>query len=156
MKKGLSENSSYLAAAVAVSLPFVAHAQDVAGASQSGQSASGAGEIVVTAQRRSERLQDVPITLTAINSEQLERNNARSLADVAKLTPAVRIDYQGSFAQPTIRGVGTAFVATGTGSNVGIYNKQPVLPEDRRRDLQFQRPQSVRYRREQLQKRRPR
>jgi iron complex outermembrane recepter protein len=78
-------------------------------------------EVIVTAQRRAERLQDVPITLTAINAEQIERNNVQKLSDITALTPAVRIDYEGSFAQPTIRGVGTDFVATGTGSNVGLY-----------------------------------
>jgi iron complex outermembrane receptor protein len=82
---------------------------------------SADSDIVVTAQRRVERLQDVPITLTAIGEELLERTNSQSLADIAKLTPALRIDYQGSFAQPTVRGVGTSLVTTGSGSNVGIY-----------------------------------
>jgi iron complex outermembrane receptor protein len=78
-------------------------------------------EIVVTAQRRSELNQNVPITINTINAAQLKQNNINSLGDITKLTPAVRMDYIGNFAQPTIRGIGTAFVATGSGANVGLY-----------------------------------
>jgi iron complex outermembrane receptor protein len=78
-------------------------------------------EIVVTAQRRSELNQNVPITINTIDAAQLKQNNINRLGDITKLTPAVRMDFIGNFAQPTIRGIGTAFVATGSGSNVGLY-----------------------------------
>jgi iron complex outermembrane receptor protein len=98
----------------------VAHS-GIACAQDATEAVVGLDEIVVTAQRRAERAQDVPITLTAISAEQIGQNDVRTLADVAKLMSSVRIDYEGAFAQPTIRGVGTNFVATGTGSNVGLY-----------------------------------
>lgn len=92
-----------------------AHGQDIA------EGASATADIIVTAQRRAERTQDVPISITAISSEMLEQSNVRQLGDIVKLSPATRFDYQGNFVQPTIRGVGTAVVTSGGGSNVGIY-----------------------------------
>lgn len=77
--------------------------------------------IVVTAQRRSERSRDVPISITALGASQLRQANVQQLSDITKLTPALRFDNVGGFAQATIRGVGTALVVSGGGSNVGIY-----------------------------------
>jgi iron complex outermembrane receptor protein len=79
------------------------------------------GEVIVTAQRRAERLQDVPITITSVSSQQLKDANIQNLAQIQKVTPAMRFDNQGPFYQATIRGIGTAIVTTGSGSNVGIY-----------------------------------
>lgn len=79
------------------------------------------GEIVVTAQRRSELSRDVPISITSISGETLAQSGAERLGDIAKLTPALRFDAAGSFVQPTIRGVGTAVSTSGGGPNVGIY-----------------------------------
>jgi iron complex outermembrane receptor protein len=79
------------------------------------------GEIVVTAQRRQELLQDVPITITNLSASQLQDANVKDLSGIAKLTPALRFDTQGPFVQPTIRGIGSAIVTSGAGSNVGIY-----------------------------------
>jgi len=77
--------------------------------------------ITVTAQRRSERLQDVPISITTLNSDQLKDAGVDTLAGIATVTPALRFDSAGSFAQATIRGVGSAVVTSGAGTNVGIY-----------------------------------
>lgn len=82
---------------------------------------SSSGEIVVTAQRRAERLVDVPITVTTLSGDQLSTANARDLVDIAKVTPSLRFDSAGGFVQPTIRGIGTAVVTSGGGSNVGLY-----------------------------------
>ncbi len=78
-------------------------------------------EVVVTAQRRSEEALNVPISITAISSDQLEKNNVQQLGDVAAMTPSLRFDNAGPQSQPTIRGVGTAVAVAGGSSNVGIY-----------------------------------
>lgn len=78
-------------------------------------------EIVVTAQRRSERDVDVPITITTLDPAQLSAAHVQTLADIAALTPALRFDSQSTFVQPTIRGVGTTVTTPGSGANVGIY-----------------------------------
>lgn len=78
-------------------------------------------EILVTAQRRQERAQNVPISIASMNSELLREANVQKLADIGNLTPGLRFDYNANFVQPTIRGIGTAAVTSGGTSNVGIY-----------------------------------
>jgi iron complex outermembrane receptor protein len=92
----------------------------VTGDSQASQ-ATPDSEIVVTAQRRSELSRDVPIAITNLSAATLQQTGTAQLADIAKLTPALRFDAQGTFFQPTIRGVGTAITTSGGGPNVGIY-----------------------------------
>src|SRR5215469_18955733 len=46
-------------------------------------------EVVVTAQYREERLQDIPIAITAITSQQIEQQGAQRLADVLTTAPSV-------------------------------------------------------------------
>lgn len=78
-------------------------------------------EVLVTAQRRQESAQNVPISIASMNAESLREANVQKLADVGKLTPGLRFDYNANFVQPTIRGIGTAAVTSGGTSNVGIY-----------------------------------
>jgi outer membrane receptor protein involved in Fe transport len=49
-------------------------------------------EIVVTTRRREENLQEVPIAVTAVGSQQLERQGIRNLFDLANLDPSVQFD----------------------------------------------------------------
>ena len=49
-------------------------------------------EIVVSTRRREESLQDVPIAVTAIGAEQIQRQNINSLEDIVKLSPSVQFD----------------------------------------------------------------
>lgn len=103
-------------AAAAFALPATAFAQDAAASDDASN-----GEIIVTAQRRAERSVDVPITVATLSEETLTTANVRELADISKITPGLRFDNNGAFFQPTIRGVGTAVVTSGGGSNVGVY-----------------------------------
>ena len=45
------------------------------------------GEIIVTAQRRPQRLQDVPIAITNLSKAQLSYEQVRSTSDIARLVP---------------------------------------------------------------------
>lgn len=107
------------------------------GAAAEQQQSTTVGEVIVTAQRRAERLQDVPITITSVSAQQLKDANIQNLAQVQKLTPALRFDYQGPFYQPSIRGVGSAIVTSGAGSNVGIYVDGFFVPNPQAADLQL-------------------
>ena len=62
--------------------------------------------IVVTARNRVEKLQDVPLAITSLGSQQLENANVRNLRDVAYLTPGLSITSGGSEfgVNPVIRG----------------------------------------------------
>ena len=89
---------------------------------QSGEESLADAPIVVTAQRREEAQVDVPITITNISAESLQTANVSGLADITKVTPALRFDATGGgFMQPSIRGIGTAVTTSGGGANVGIY-----------------------------------
>jgi iron complex outermembrane receptor protein len=64
---------------------------------------AGLGEVVVvTARRREENLQDVPLAITAIGGDQLARNSIVRLDDLTKVTPALQISPS-SFSQNTPR-----------------------------------------------------
>ncbi|WP_414902224.1 TonB-dependent receptor [Sphingomonas flavalba] len=69
------------------SMPTVALAQS--------ETEGGLSEIVVTAQRRAQSLQDVPISVTAFDSEALARNNITAAADYLKRTPNVSFQDDG-------------------------------------------------------------
>lgn len=110
---------------------------------QTAEEAVSDGDIVVTAQRREEKAKDVPITLTTITSDALGNGDVQQLSDISKLTPALRFDNYGGFAQPTIRGVGTAVSASGAGSNVGIYIDGFYAPNPLSADFQLLSVESV-------------
>jgi iron complex outermembrane recepter protein len=134
--------SATVGAAALLILPSVqaAGAPDSSEASSAAQIADTAGsleEVVVSAQRREERLQDVPISITNISTAQLTDANITDLTSIAKLAPDLRFDAQGPFFQPTIRGVGSSVVTTGSGSNVGIYIDGFFVPNPQAIDQQL-------------------
>ena len=109
-----------------------AHAQsDTSGPSQSATAdeSAQAEEIIVTAQRRSERLVDVPLSITVATGEQLAAQGVFSPGDLEKLVPG--FTYQrSSYGVPvyTIRGVGFLDTALGVAPTVSIYVDQIPLP----------------------------
>jgi len=52
-------------------------------------------EVVITAQRRPERLQDVPVSVSALNGEALEAVNATDISDLNLLVPSV--EFKGTY-----------------------------------------------------------
>ena len=64
-------------------------------------------EIVVTAQKREERLQDVPISITAFSGDELAASGVKSTTDLAIKTPGLVFDSLVNYAIIYIRGVGT-------------------------------------------------
>jgi len=81
----------------------------------------GAGEIIVTAQRRNERQVNVPIAITAVSGESLAAAGVTSTAELGQVVPGLRLDLSGAFFQPTVRGVGSATAGVGLSSNVATY-----------------------------------
>ncbi len=77
-----------------------AFAQAPTPASTSEQADSGIEEIIVTAQRREESLQRVPVAITAIGTATLREQNIQTLADVARIAPNIAISSSG-YTAPT-------------------------------------------------------
>ncbi|MEQ6335742.1 TonB-dependent receptor domain-containing protein [Sphingobium sp. MK2] len=71
------------------------------------QETAGIQDIIVTAQRREQALQDVPLAISAFNADTLERVGVNSVAELVYLSPG--LVYQGgdNSASPYLRGVGT-------------------------------------------------
>lgn len=82
------------------------------------------GEITVTARRRAESLQDVPIAISAYSSEQLEMEGALDITDIGDTTPNVTLEASratNSTLTAFIRGVGQQDPVAGFEAGVGIY-----------------------------------
>lgn len=112
-----------LALAWASAVHGQASAQPAAGGGSQHASADGAAveEVVVTAQRRSERLVDVPISVVTATPEDLERAGGASIDNLTKLTPGVFFQRATYGLSPTIRGVGSTLVTSGGEQNVAMY-----------------------------------
>ncbi|KQV58494.1 MULTISPECIES: TonB-dependent receptor [unclassified Caulobacter] len=79
-------------------------------------------EIIVTSTKRAERLQDVPVSVTAVTADVLERNNVRELGDLVKLSPGLVINYgsqPGNFSI-NMRGIGTFSNGIAVESDVAV------------------------------------
>jgi iron complex outermembrane receptor protein len=86
------------------------------------------GEIVVTARRRSESLQEVPQTVNAVTSESLQKLNIKRFEDVQTVVPGLSLTSatNGFSAAASLRGV-TFDVTTGAQPTVALYlNDAPV------------------------------
>lgn len=81
-------------------------------------------QIVVTARRRNEILLDVPVAVTAYSGEQLDRQGALDITDVADTTPNVTLEVSrgtNSTLTPFIRGIGQQDPVAGFEQGVGLY-----------------------------------
>jgi iron complex outermembrane receptor protein len=81
-------------------------------------------EVMVTAQKRSQRLQDVPIAISAISGSQLESRNIGSIADIASIAPNLSISNtpgNNTASQIAIRGGVTINPALFWDTSVGMY-----------------------------------
>jgi outer membrane receptor protein involved in Fe transport len=81
-----------------------------------------AGEIIVTAQKREQSLQDVPIVVTVLQEEALRDAGVRDIKDLTILTPGLQMVSTSSEATTTarLRNIGTAGENPGLESSVGI------------------------------------
>jgi len=105
-------------AAGALLLPVAAFAQDVQPTAAQ-TPVAGDDEIVVTAQKREERLQDVPISISVVGGEQMQQSGASQLADYAAYVPGFQVDNAGSPGRSTLSLRGVAPI--GPSATVGIY-----------------------------------
>ncbi len=98
----------------AAALAQVAPAEEAPGATQ------GLEDIVVTARRQSESLLNVPVAVSAISRDTLERARVNDLQNIAELAPNVMIASTNNGAAISVRGVGTAGFDPGFDQSVAI------------------------------------
>lgn len=112
--------SVLLAGAAWSAASSMAMAQDVA--AQDDQTALD--DVVVTARRREESLQDVPVAVTAVSGEQLEAKGAADITELARSTPSLTLNAargSNSTLISFIRGVGQQDPLWGFDPGVGLY-----------------------------------
>jgi iron complex outermembrane receptor protein len=82
---------------------------------------TGLEEVVVTAERRSENLQNVPVTVTAINADQMVAAGVKDLMTLSTLVPSFSSIDPTGFTMSFIRGIGSSTLGGGTFSSVATY-----------------------------------
>lgn len=118
-----------MAALAGVSLLSIAAPASAQDAGASSDEAMADGEIVVSARRRDEGLQDVPLVVNAVTSETLEKFNIREFKDVASLVPGLQlgVSQNGIGAQATLRGVAYDVNASGNNGTIEFYLNEAHL-----------------------------
>ena len=115
---------------IAVVAGFIGLASAAAQAQQPGAGISSGGaleEIVVTARRREESLQDTPISITAFTGDALQQRQINFLSELGPFTPNMQFDTGATFsgantsASVFIRGIGQVDFTLTTEPGVGIY-----------------------------------
>jgi iron complex outermembrane receptor protein len=118
-----------LCASVAIPAAAMAQSDGEAQSAPAAEASSfGSGEIVVTAQRRAERLQDIPASISALDSAALAKTG---VLDITNIAPRVPGFYAGGFGtsrpQLYIRGIGTRQFDPGSESSVGVFVDESYL-----------------------------
>lgn len=85
------------------------------------QANPGISDIVVTATRREERLQKIPLTVTAVSGADIATSGIRELRSLTLVAPAFNGGRNQNVMQPSIRGVGSSGTSVGDESNVAVY-----------------------------------
>lgn len=116
-------NMSWMFASVAfIAMPVAAQTQGTTAAADqpaATEGASGLAEIVVTAEKRSVNLQDVPLAISAYTADARQLAGITTLQDVANFTPG--LSYSASNDRVFIRGIGRQTNTNGSDPGVSTY-----------------------------------
>lgn len=122
---------SYGAGLLALATATTASAQEAPGGAQGSNPDSqglGLADIVVTAQKRTESLRDVPMSVTALTGDQLLERGISDAADLAKWTPGFSYVESGqSVPVYSLRGVGFFDTSIGARPTVSVYMDEVPL-----------------------------
>lgn len=115
----------------ALSLPFLFAVASVSAQSDNSQSALALEEIIVTAQKRAESIQDIPIAVSALSATALQESGFDGIEDLAFLVPSLQFGNFGPTTFLNIRGIGSENTTGGSDPGValhvdGVYVGRPV------------------------------
>ena len=124
--EGVSRSLLLASAAMIVTAAAPAAAQDAVPAAPAPVQTAAAdtvddGEIIVTAQRRAERLQDVPLSITAVSGQDLRDKDITDATRLEQIVPGLRLGRSGPATRPAIRGVYTEAVGVNSDPRIGFY-----------------------------------
>ena len=120
-------------ALVSLAVPAVARAQNPMPGAAAAEQDQGLGEIVVTAQRRTESLQRAAVAVTAVTGDDLTKSGITETANLGRLVPSLVVQPTGGTTSFFLRGVGTnsqnSFAENAVAFNFnGIYVGRPTAP----------------------------
>jgi iron complex outermembrane receptor protein len=103
-----------------------------AASAQGSQGSSGAilEEVMVTAERRTERLQDIPISATVFTADALADMGVKNVHDLQQVSPSLAINTYNRSTFINIRGVGLAQSAPTTSPGVAFYIDGVFIPHE--------------------------
>ena len=121
--RALALASAATVCAFALSSPALAQASTAApAATPAADEASGVvTDIVVTAQRREESLQTVPLSIVAIGKEALINNDITEASRLEQLAPGLRLGRSGADPRPAIRGIYTESIQGNADPRIAFY-----------------------------------
>lgn len=90
----------------------------------------GLNEIIVTAERRDQNLQDVSISATVLTGEQLQERGVTNLNDIQQVAPSIAINTFNRSTFVNIRGVGIAQSAPTSNPGVAYYIDGQLIPHE--------------------------
>jgi len=85
-----------------------------------GQEASGPADIVVTAQKRTENVQNVPKSVAVVSQAKLIEAGVTNLQDLSRVAPSIQGTSAGPFSPPAIRGISSFALSIGVLTKTGI------------------------------------
>jgi iron complex outermembrane recepter protein len=115
-KHAITMRTTLLLGASALSGTFAAAP---AAAQMSDEATVDSNTIIVTAQRRSQALEDVPMSITVVTPETLAASGVNNIRDLQNVTTGFQIGNGGSYPQPAIRGITT--------TNAGNYENNVAV-----------------------------
>ncbi len=120
---GLATITTFAVALMAVSSKAEAQSGQPPQATSASDESAGGGvqEIIVTAQKRAQRLQDVPVAVSAFNDAALEERGIKDVRELTRITPGLQVAQGTGVALPFLRGIGSNASAAGNESSVAVY-----------------------------------
>lgn len=125
--------SLYSSTAICVSALFLTAAATAqtsvtpsTGADQASADVGETGEIIVTAQKRSESVQKIPLAVSAIGGDALAQRGASGLTALSAVVPGLNVSEQVGQARLTLRGIGVDNISTGAESSVA-FNQDGIF-----------------------------
>ena len=117
-----------LAGVVGISAPaLAADAPDQAAAKADAAPAAGLGDIVVTAQRRSESLMSVPLSIQAVSGLELVNSGIKQMTDLQFTTPGYNVSDNSGYSQIYIRGIGNGIYVGADPSVATFIDDVPMI-----------------------------
>ncbi|HKY82328.1 MAG TPA: TonB-dependent receptor [Sphingobium sp.] len=137
MHKMLKTTTALGGALLSLFATSAAHAQNSATSAETAQDSGGLQEIVVTAQRRSENLQKVPIAVAVVTNEAIQAAGVTDLQSLKVVSPGVQVQNNNGFTFGIIRGVGSRSVGPGVELPIAVYVDGVYLASPSAGALQF-------------------